>query len=176
MAGSDLMRMQVERDRVRAQAMAAARDADMAVVELYRTMGKTDFPSMDFVEPLDGQKAIAVPDPATVLGTRPEARLARERITTAEANVPLQEANARPDPEVFAGCKRDVGVDTLYGAVQVDLPFRNRNQGNIASSLAHVRIAKENLAYIEAGIRADLGGQSAPIAMIRRSSHPCPIR
>jgi cobalt-zinc-cadmium efflux system outer membrane protein len=156
MAQSDLMRIQVERDRVRARAMAAARDADVAIVELYRAIGRTDYPATDLVDSLEGRKAVVPPEIASVLNARPEARLARERITAAEANVSLQKANAKPDPEVFAGYKRDVGLDTLYGAVQVDLPFRNRNQGNVASSVAQVRIAKADLSYTEAEIRAQV--------------------
>jgi outer membrane protein, heavy metal efflux system len=156
MAEADLMRVEVERDRVRAQSLAAARDADAAIVELYRSMGRADFPPTDLVDALDSRKAVILPEIGAVLNSRPEAQAARERVTEAEANVSLQRANAKPDPEVFAGYKRVSGLDTLYGAVQIDIPVRNRNQGNIASSVAQVRIARANLAYTEANIRAEL--------------------
>ncbi len=156
MAESDLMRIEVERDRVRMQALTAARDADTTLVELYRAMGRSDFPATELVDPLDTAQPAALPDVAAVLNSRPEARLARERVTQAEADVSLQKADAKPDPEVFAGYKRLTGLDTLYAAVQIDLPFRNRNQGNIESSMAQVRLAKADLALAYNGIRADV--------------------
>lgn len=158
MAEADLMRVEVERDRVRVQSLTAARDADVATVELYRAMGRTDFPPTELVDPLDSRKAVILPEVETVLNSRPEARVARERIAEAEANVSLQRANAKPDPEVFGGYKRVSGLDTLYAAVQIDIPVRNRNQGNIASAMAQARIARSNLAYTEANIRAELEG------------------
>jgi cobalt-zinc-cadmium efflux system outer membrane protein len=87
---------------------------------------------------------------------RPELQIARQTVAEAEANVRLQRANAKPDPEVFVGYKRNGAFDTFYGAVQIDLPVRNRNQGNIASAQARLRIASANLNVVETSVRADV--------------------
>jgi hypothetical protein len=39
-----------------------------------------------------------------------------------------------PDPEFLAGYKRTGGFDTVIVGVQINLPFRNRNQGSIAAA------------------------------------------
>ncbi len=151
----DLMRIQIERDRVRVQSINAARDYERASVELYRAMGRTDFPETTLTDPLDKPVQIPLPDIQTVLADRLEDHVSRQAIARAEANLKLQQANAKPDPEALAGYKRDVNFDTLYAALQIDLPVRNRNQGNIGSAQAELSIAKSNLYRTDANIRAD---------------------
>jgi len=156
MAETDLMRVQLERDRVRMQLMTAERDAEQAIVELYRAMGKSEFPPTTLTDSLASPRAVVLPDLARVLEVRPEMQIAREAVTEAESNIRLQHADAKPDPEAFLGYKRNLGLDTVYAAVQVDLPFRNRNQGNIAAAQAQLHIAQANLRTTEAGVKADL--------------------
>ena len=151
----DLMRIQIERDRVRIQALNAARDYEQATVNLYRAMGRSDFPETTLTDALDRFAAVTVPGIESVLRARPEERMSQTAIARAEAELRLQRADAKPDPEVFGGYKRDVNVDTLYAAVQIDLPLRNRNQGNIGSAEAEVRIARKDLNRTEANIRAE---------------------
>ena len=156
LAESDLLRIQLERDRVRAQVITAKRDADQAIVNLYREMGKTEFPTTHLSDSLENVSKAAIPDPALVLQTRPEIQIARQAVTEAEANVRLQRAYGRPDPEVLIGYKRNVGYDTLYGALQIDLPISNRNQGNVASAAARLHTAQSSLQVTEANVKADL--------------------
>lgn len=156
MAEADLMRLRLERRLVEAQATGATREAQQAMVELYRAMGQTEFPPTTLTEPLQASQPEGVPALEETLKSRPEERIAREQIQRAEANVRLQRSMAKPDPEVYAGYKRNVGQDTLYAAVQIDLPIRNRNQGNIGSAQAEERIAEANLRTTEANIRADI--------------------
>jgi cobalt-zinc-cadmium efflux system outer membrane protein len=156
MAEADLMRIQLERDRTETEVLTATRDADQGIVNLYRAMGKQEFPPTHLTDPLEKMGSVALPQLEQVLQTRPELRIARQAVAEAEANIRLQKANARTDPEAFVGYKRNVGYDTLYGAVQIDLPVRNRNQGNIASAQARLRIANANLAIAETQVRADL--------------------
>jgi cobalt-zinc-cadmium efflux system outer membrane protein len=77
-------------------------------------------------------------------------------VDAAEADVKLQRANGVPDPELFAGYKRDVGTNTAYAALQIPLPLRNRNQGEIARAEVHVRIARASLEETQLAVRADI--------------------
>ncbi len=151
----DLMRIQVERDRVRVQAINSERDYDQALVELYRAMGEPDFPATRLSDPLEEPAPMVLPDLAAALSSRPEELLAREALTRSGANLKLQHADAKPDPEAFFGYKRDVGLDTLFASLQIDLPIRNRNQGNIGSAEAELQSAQANLSLTEANLRAD---------------------
>ncbi len=155
MAEADLLRIELERDRVRFQVLAATREAEQATVALFRAMEKTEFPAVTFADSLENVPDISIPELATALEQRPEMQSARENLSRSEASVRLQQANAKPDPDFYLGYKRTAGLDTLYGAVQVDLPFRNRNQGAIEAAQALVRAAKADLASTEVGIRGE---------------------
>lgn len=155
----DLMRIRIERDRVRVQVMNSSRDYDRALVELYRAMGKSDFPPTTLTESLDrAPSGLLMPDMKEALSARPEGKISQEAVARAEANLKLQRANAKPDPEAFVGYKRNMIYDTLYASLQIDLPIRNRNQGNIGSAQAELQIARANVAVTEANIKADLTG------------------
>lgn len=156
MAESDLIRIQLERDRIRAALMTATREANQSFVNLYRAMGKTEFPPTTLTDTLENVAQVALPELTRVLQVRPEMQLARQAVTEAETNVTLQKSYAKPDPQALFGYKRNVGYDTAYAALQIDLPIWNRNQGNIGSAEARVRIANTNLKITEASVRADL--------------------
>ncbi len=156
MAEADLMRIQLERDRTEAEALTAVREADLGIVNLYRAMGKQEFPPTRLTDSLESIGTINLPQLERVLRARPELRLARQAVMEAEANIRLQRANAKTDPEAFVGYKRNGPYDTLYGAVQIDLPIRNRNQGNIASAQARLHVANANLTTAETQVKADL--------------------
>jgi cobalt-zinc-cadmium efflux system outer membrane protein len=158
MAEADLLRLQLERDLVRAQASGAARDADLANVELFRAMGRSDYPSILEVDRLEEPPEVNAPSAKEALAARPEENIARQQIARAEQNIRLQKANAKPDPEFYMGYKRNTGQDTLFAAVQVDLPIRNRNQGNIGTAQADLRTAEANLKFVEANLNADFEG------------------
>ena len=82
--------------------------------------------------------------------------LARASLKQAQANSRLQQANAKSDPDLHLGYKRTAGFDTLYAAVQIPLPIRNRNQGQIEAAIAETRVAESSIAVTEAAIRAEL--------------------
>ena len=156
MAESDLIRIQIERDRIRVGVMTATREANQGFVNLYRAMGKTEFPPTNLTDLLEDVSRVTLPELARVLQVRPEMQIARQALTEAEANLSLQKANAKPDPQALLGYKRNVGYDTLYAAVQIDLPVWNKNQGNIESAVARIQMARSNLKITEAGVQADL--------------------
>ena len=158
MAESDLIKISVERDRAQAEVLSANAQLSVAQVNLYRELGRVSFPDTKLTSRLEDVQAVAAPTVEEALARRPELQAAKSAVQEAEANVHLQKANAKPDPEAFVGYKRNVGYDTAYAALQMDLPVRSRNQGNIGSAEARLRIAQSDLKLIETIIRSDLEG------------------
>jgi cobalt-zinc-cadmium efflux system outer membrane protein len=156
MAEVDLLRVQLEHDRVAVTYRNAAQTAAQSLIALQREMGRTEFPQITLADRLDEVRDIAVFDIATVLQQRPEMEAARRSIEQARANHRLQEALAKPDPEVSFGYKRTAGHDTLMGIFNIPLPVRNRNQGAIAAASADIRVTEANLRSTEALVRAEV--------------------
>ncbi|MCS6953927.1 MAG: TolC family protein [Bryobacteraceae bacterium] len=157
MAEADLLRVRLEGERLAIAANGAALEAERTRIQLFREMGRTEFPPVDFADPLeDPAPAPVVVDVAAALESRPEMQLARLAVEQARANLRLAEAHSRPDLDVLFGYKRTAGFNTLLGGVQWNLPVLNRNQGNIAAALAEVRAAESSLAATEALIRAEV--------------------
>ncbi len=154
-AESDLIRIQIERDRVQASLLAAKRDVDQTGLELVRAIGRPELFPADLVEAADGAETPGLLDGERLLTEAPQIKIANETVIQAKAELRLQMANAKPDPEVLVGYKRNVGADTAYAALQIDLPIRNRNQGNVASAGARVREAEANLRLVEKNVRID---------------------
>jgi cobalt-zinc-cadmium efflux system outer membrane protein len=152
----DLLRIEVERDRLESAARTAAQDAERNRIALFREMGKTEFQGVEFVDALDQAHPIIYLSLAQVLDQRPEMKLAHEAVEQARADLRLQEANAKPDPDVHVGYKRTEGFDTVYAAVQIPLPIRNRNQGLVEAAAAEGKAAESSVAATEALVRAEL--------------------
>ncbi len=169
MAENDLLRVRLELGRIELAANNAALDAARARIELFRAMGQTAFPEVRFAEPLelpaDGPPPFSEEE---ALARRPEARLARERLEQARANLVLQRANATPNLDGVFGYKRSMGEHTLIAGLQWDLPVLNRNQGNIQSATADIKAAEANLAATEAIIRAEVQAAIAEYQTRRR--------
>jgi cobalt-zinc-cadmium efflux system outer membrane protein len=162
-AEADLIRIQLEGDRLRVQARLAEEQARRSLIALYREMGATAFPdSVVFTDRLDNLAEIRPSDLQTVLRDRPEMRAAREGVKQAEANFDLQRANAVPDPELMGGYKRFsgsgqfTGQNTLFFGFQMSLPIFDRNQGRIAAAQAKVLGAKHAVTDQEIAIRAEV--------------------
>ncbi len=160
---AELIRIQLESDRLKAQARLAAEQARRSLITLYREMGATAFPdSVVFADRIDDLTEIQPPDLQAVLRDRPEMRAAREGVKQAEANFDLQRANAVPDPQLMAGYKRFsgskpfTGQNTLFFGFQVPLPVFDRNQGQIAAAQAKVMGAKDAVTDQEIAIRAEV--------------------
>lgn len=155
----DVLRVRIEVEKVRLAANDAALAAGRAVIALQREMGRTQIsPSLALAGNLDPAPQLSAPDSAQALDRRHEIALARLGLDAAEANERLQLAAARPDLEISGGYKRTTGVDTLLAYLNMDIPQRNRNQGNIAAAVAEKRVASSNLAAAEALVRTDVEG------------------
>jgi cobalt-zinc-cadmium efflux system outer membrane protein len=156
MAETDLIRVQVEAGRFALSANEAELAWAQARIELFREMGQSSFPQVR----LDGSLLVPPadpvwPPPGQAIARRPEILLARAQLEQANARVRLEQANARPNFDLLGGYKRTSGFDTALVGVQMDLPVRNRNEGNIAAASADVRAARANLAAAEALVEAE---------------------
>ena len=153
----DLLRVEVEQGRITAAARTATQDAERARIALFREMGKREFPPVEFEDaPETSSPAAAVLTVEEVLERRPEMRISRAAIEQSRANLRLQQANARTDPDTQLGYKRTAGFNTLYASIQIPLPVRNRNQGQIEAAVAEIKVAESSLASTAALIRSDL--------------------
>lgn len=156
MRGVDLIRMQIERDRIYVSFQTARRDAEVAETELFRMIGRPTAKGVKLTDEISETVTLPALDLDAALGERLEITAAQDAVRAAEADVRLQRANGVPDPDVFAGYKRDVGTNTAYVALQIPLPFRNRNQGEIARAEAQVRIARAALVETRLAVQADI--------------------
>ena len=166
MAEVDLMRVLLERDRMAVTVAAAEQTAQQAAISLQREMGLRNFGPVALTDSLSEVRSVAQPDPAAVVALRTEIAAARTYIDAARAGVGLQQSAWRPDPDVSFGYKRSNNFNTIMGALQIDLPFRNRNQGAVAAAVARVRVAEAELARVEASVRGEV--ESAWTAYLSR--------
>lgn len=169
MAESDLLRVRLEAGRIALAANNAKLEAARARIELFRAMGQTAFPDVEFADALELKEDRAVAgDAAAAVERRPEAQLARARLEQARRAQQLAQAYARPNVDGVFGYKRTAGFDTVVAGLQVDLPFVNRNQGNIETAVAEVKAAEANVAATEAIVRAEVEAARAEYEMRRQ--------
>ena len=143
MPEADLIRSQLERERLTVAEQAAAADAERGRIMLVKAMGvagyRTDFrladapPALESTGPLNLQ---AMMERART--NSPDVTLAEAEIERAKAQLALQLSQAKPDWAVTFGYKRTMGYNTLLGGLLVPLPLFNRNQGNILQGGAEV--------------------------------------
>ncbi len=156
MRGIDLIRVQIERDRLVLALEAARRDVALTRIELFRQMGRTPDDHVQLADSLETAAPLKPESLAVVLGARADVAAAREAVTAAEADVRLQRAVGVPDLDVLAGYKRNVGDNTIYSGLQIPLAFRNRNQGEVERAQASVRLAQDRLEQLELSVGADI--------------------
>lgn len=156
--GADLLRIQLERQRVQSMLATAGQEAARAAARLYQEMGVPQPPRVAFGDDISRLSELSPPDDlAPLLDRRPDVAAARIALAEAEANARLQRLLARPDPEVNAGYKRTGGYDTLLIGVQIPLPARNRNQGLIEAADAETDVARELLRSARFQASAEIG-------------------
>jgi cobalt-zinc-cadmium efflux system outer membrane protein len=156
MRGADLLRMQIERDRLMMSLEAARRDMTQARIELFRQMDRPPDPQVQLTDPIDNLAPIESQAMATVLASRADVAAARDAVTAAQADVKLQKAIGVPDLDLLGGYKRNSGANTLYGGVQIQLPLSNRNQGEVQRAEANLQLAQDQLQQVEMSVRADV--------------------
>lgn len=156
MRGIDLMRVQIERDRLLLALGAARREAVLSRIDLFRQIGRTSDPGVSLSDSLDSAAPLKTESLAAVLAERADVVAAKEAVTAAEADVRLQRAVGVPDLDLLGGYKRNSGYNTAYTSLQIPLPFRNRNQGEVARAEASVRFARDRLQQLQLLVGADV--------------------
>lgn len=108
-------------------------------------------------------------------------RVARAESTAAAAEIERQRSLRIPDPTVSAGVRRfgESGDNAFLVGVSIPLPFRDRNQGNVAAAEARLRAAnaREAVALADyeqavATARARYLGAEARVETLSRTSLP----
>ena len=156
MRGVDLLRMQIERDRLQIAFSSAERDAEQARLELFKQMNRPPLEHVELTDTLDQVMPIVPVPVETVLAQRAGLVAARDAVAAAQADVKLQRANGVPDLDLIGGYKRNQADNTGYGSLQIPLPFRNRNQGEIERAQASIGLARANVATLELQVRAEI--------------------
>ena len=161
----DLLRVQLEGERLKIAANLTVIEATRARVQLLKEMGQTDFSEVLLTESLDANNfAIEPIDIGQVLAQRIEMKVANAAVEEAQAKLRLQDVSARPDLNILYGYKRTQlvdatsGVDGAMAGLQITLPITDRNQGNRAAASSEVRRQQLLLAATEAEVRADYFG------------------
>ena len=153
---ADLIRVQLEHQRVSIDFRNAEQDARRSLLLLFREMGISE--QNDFR--LAGDLAAVAPIPPLdideAVERRPDVRLSVQSVKQAQAALRLQRSNAVPDPEVLLGYKRTAGFDTLIAGLQLNLPIRNRNQGAIGAAVADETAAAAALRATRTAARTEI--------------------
>ena len=160
--GVDLLRAQIERDRLQLALESARRDAVLSRLELFRQIGREPQPNVELTDALQSSAPIDIQayPIATILAARAEVAAARDAVTAAQANVRLQHSLGVADLDVLTGYKRNSGADTLYSSLQLPLTLRNRTQGEVERAQATVRLQQDRLAQVELAVRAEVQAAS----------------
>ena len=178
----------VEVNRLRSMRETAEGRAETALFELKNMLGmKPDDPLRlrdDFINPPDSLPPLEEAT-AIALQSRPDLEGARALETLAVARLERARAESRPDASVKAGYQRmksgfplngidDAGtlrpIDSTFHyftfGVEIDLPVRNRNQGEIEAALFDQQAAQSRIRFGELTIRREV---SAAYARYNRS-------
>ncbi len=159
MAEADLLRVQLEEQKISLLANGASIDSQRQIIRLQREMGRSEITptsvDSDFATVPTKFDELKLD---TALTGRAEAQLARQIILVAAAQVGLDRALTTPNFDGVGGYKRSGQFDALLWGLQVPLPVFNRNQGNLASASAEARLARNALTSTEALIKSEFEG------------------
>ena len=179
MAEADLLRVQLEEQKIALLANGASIDAQRQLIRLQREMGRSEILATSIDAPIatelanfDGLKI------ETALTERAEAQLARQIILVAAAQVGLERSLATPNIDGVGGFKRTSQFNTLLWGLQAPIPVFNRNQGNLGSAAAEDRLARNALVATEALIKSEFEGAVRELALRRQqiNSFVLPLR
>lgn len=176
MAESDLMRVELEEQKLNLLANTASIDTQRQLIRLQREMGRAEILPITLEPPAESTKSS--PQLPAALEQRAEAQLARQIIQVAGAQVHLETALATPNVDGVAGYKRSKNFDTVIWGVQAQLPVFNRNQGNLASASAEDKLARNALAATEALVKSEFEGALREVSLRKQQldTYVLPLR
>jgi outer membrane protein, heavy metal efflux system len=149
----DLLQLEIERERTRAEAKAVERELPAALYRLAAIVGVRELPNTpltaSFEGPLPDYDAVRTRD--LVLGVHPQ--LTAARVGIERAQFALQRAQAEPKPNVtvstgYTRQNQNRSNDWLLG-VSVPLPVWNKNQGGIRAATADLQMARLEVGRVE---------------------------
>lgn len=155
-AEADLIRVELEGQRLESDLISATLAADHTRIQLLREMGSAIFPEVEFVSAMEPNPDTAIPDLNQALEKRLELRLLRADVARARAALEVAKAGAAPDVDVVFGYKRALIFNTLVSGVTVPLPLWNRNQGTIAAAEHDLRASEATLAAEQAALKSEV--------------------
>jgi cobalt-zinc-cadmium efflux system outer membrane protein len=149
----DVIQLEVELERLRAEFEAVERELPAAYRRLTAVVGDSRLP----LRSLAGSFDVPLPDydlekvRETVLAVHPEARAAK--VAVERAQFALRRAQAEPIPNVtlstgYVRQNQNRSNDWMIG-VSVPIPLWNRNQGNIRAAQAEVGVAVQEVGRVE---------------------------
>lgn len=166
MAEADLLRVRLEGDRIDVALNAARLSVERAAIVLQREIGRGVFEPIRTSGGIDALPVAA--DAARAVDQRAEVRFARAEADVARFAVGVQRSVATPNVEALFGFKRTAGYSSMIGGVQIDLLFRNRNEGNIDAAAAEVRAAEAGVAAAEAIVKAEVAAAQREVEIRTR--------
>ncbi|MFN7624152.1 MAG: TolC family protein, partial [Acidobacteriota bacterium] len=99
---------------------------------------------------------------------RVELNLLRARVEAERANLRLQQANAKPDVDLSAGFKRTVGFNTFIAYLTIQLPFFDKNRGEIGRAAAGISSVEQELMAQTNYIRAEVEAGYQVVQQLQR--------
>ncbi|MFO0823377.1 MAG: TolC family protein [Gemmataceae bacterium] len=148
----DLVQLEVERERFRADAQAVTKELPAAYRRLAAVAGDNSLPVPSVSGTFDGLPAYDLEQTrAIVLATHPEVRAAKVGVDRAQAAIRRAEVEPIPNVSVYGGFIRQFENKSYDGAAGVSLPVPvwNRNQGNIRAAKAELGMAIQTVGRVE---------------------------
>lgn len=167
----DVVQLEVEAERLKAEAEATRRELPAAYKRLATAVGDPNLP----VGPLAGQLDGPLPDydlertQRYVLASHPDVKAAS--LAVERANLLLRKAHADVVPNVtvstgYVRQNQNRSDDWMVG-VSLPLPLWNRNQGGIAAATAHVGEAVQDVRRVEVELADRVAGAFREFAAAR---------
>ncbi|MDX2041973.1 MAG: TolC family protein [Acidobacteriota bacterium] len=157
----ELIRVRLEQQTLLNQEASISLELERAKLDLLKAMGDTRFDTnFQLTEPNTTGSPLLSAEleqlRADAIAKRPELVSLRAKIESERANLKLQQAIAKPDPEVSAGYKRTSGFNTAIAYLTIPLPLFNKNRAEIGQASAAITSAELQLLAEENYIRAEI--------------------
>jgi cobalt-zinc-cadmium efflux system outer membrane protein len=148
----DLVQLEVELERYRAEARAVERELPAAYQRLAAMLGDPRLPIGRLIGPFDTPPKYELDTTReAVLAYHPHVRSARVGVERAQAAVRLAEVQPIPNVTLTGGYVQQFenrSNDAMF-AISAPIPTWNRNQGNIRAAQAELGMAIQNVGRVE---------------------------
>ncbi len=166
-AEADLIRTQVEEDRVDATLALAGTELTTARAMLIPFLGDPTAVTDSVRVRIDDDSTMRVgtmPSPATSLASlmataraaRPDILAARERVAAADADAAYQRTLSLRQVGATFGSKRTAGITSMIAGFTLPFPLLDRNRGAVEQATAMQRAATAELAWTERRAASDV--------------------